>query len=477
MGEFFEDLINYASSDYYPFHMPGHKRNMKGYYLEDAYQIDLTEIDGFDNLHHPEGIIFELEKKIAKLYHSEESHILVNGSTVGILSAISGCVSKSGKILMARNSHKSAYNALLLNECKSIFVYPEYVTDFGISGGIAPKQIRVLLEKHTDIQAVFLTSPTYEGIISPIKEIVEIAHEKGIPVIVDEAHGAHFGFFKPLAEEYQMETALNYGADIVIHSIHKTLPAFTQSALIHLQGKLINRQKVKKYLSIYQSSSPSYLLMAGIDQCISIMEQSEELFRVYKRELEIFYQKVKDFKNLKILCSDCIGTFEISGFDIGKIIISTRNTNWNGKQLYDCLNHKYHLQLEMSSGDYCLGIITIMDKPEGLKRLEKALREIDYQLQITSSNQYNWKIPEAESIFTIAEVEDREKEEIEFNNCLFKTAGDYVYAYPPGIPIIAPGESINKEIFQMVGAMRKMEIQLTGMEEGKLKVLKEDSFL
>ena len=208
MEYLYEKLEAYGKSDYYGFHMPGHKRNSDVTRANLPYGIDITEIEGFDNLHHAEEIIREAEVRAASMYHAEETHYLINGSTAGILSAVMGCTKKGGKILMARNCHKSVYHAVFLNELRPVYIYPEFDETMELNMAVSPEKIERLLEEHKEVQAVVLTSPTYDGVLSDIERISEIVHQKKIPLIVDEAHGAHFGF-----HPYFPENANTKGAD------------------------------------------------------------------------------------------------------------------------------------------------------------------------------------------------------------------------------------------------------------------------
>ncbi len=229
MSRLFERLEANASSDMYPLHMPGHKRRPCGKLSAGLYGSDITEIDGFDNLHQPEGIFLELQKEAARLYGSEKSYYLVNGSTGGILSAISAALPLEGHILMARNCHKSAYHAVYLRKLTVSYLMPTMLPGYDICEGVTPDQVSSALDRESDIQAVLIVSPTYEGRLANVREIARIVHERGIPLIVDEAHGAHLGLAKGLHEN-----SCQAGADLVIHSVHKTLPALTQSALLHV---------------------------------------------------------------------------------------------------------------------------------------------------------------------------------------------------------------------------------------------------
>ena len=227
-----EKLEEYSKAGYVPMHMPGGKRNTE---YASTSELDITEIDGFDNMHNADGIIKNASDRAAKLYGADKTLMLVNGSTAGILSAICGATKRKGKIIVARNCHVSVYNALIMAQLEPVYVIPEV---------------------DNDTEAVIITSPTYEGVVSEVREIASYLHEKGIPLIVDEAHGAHFEF----SEEFP-ESAVKAGADIVINSIHKTLPALTQTALLHISGNYVDYDKVERFWNIYQTTSPSYILM------------------------------------------------------------------------------------------------------------------------------------------------------------------------------------------------------------------------
>lgn len=358
----FEQLEAYNKTDYYPFHMPGHKRNAAIDYI--PVGLDITEIEGFDNLHNPQSVLLKAQQRAAHLYGAEESYFLINGSTAGILSAISASVSVQGRLLMARNSHKSAYHAAFLRGLEVVYLYPHIVEEYGILGGIDPKQLELAMNQNSHIQAVLITSPTYEGMVSNIKEIADIIHRNHAILIVDEAHGAHLG----LAGNHFPQSALSGSADIVIQSLHKTLPSLTQTAILHVQGQRVDRQRLRKYLQIYQSSSPSYVFMAGMDSCIRLIQkQGTQLFQAYEARLETFYQNIIDLQHLHVLSpEEIIGNANIQDMDCSKICIFTQNTTINGTWLYEHLFRRYHLQMEMAAGEYVLAMTSIMDRmPEG----------------------------------------------------------------------------------------------------------------
>lgn len=471
MSELFKQLKIYADSDYLPMHMPGHKRRIGD--IGNPFFIDITEIGGFDNLHHAEGILLEAQRRAANLYHSEETHYLINGSTAGILSAISGCVPFGGKILLARNSHKSAYHAVMLKGLRVEYLYPQSLDGMGINGPISPEDVENALKNNPGIQAVMITSPTYDGIVSDVKSIAEIVHGYGIPLIVDEAHGAHF----PFSEHFPRDS-VSCGADVVIHSLHKTLPTLTQTAMIHLNGSVVDRERIRKYLTIYQSSSPSYVLMASLDHCVEWISCHQEAFERFYEELTQFRQSLKSMKVLKIL--------EAPGMDESKILISVIDTKVSGHELDRILREEFHIELEMACSSYVCAITTVGDTKETLERLEKALQKIDEELQerdadiclqkggsriaVTASGGDG--VIRTESVCTIQEAEEAEKEECLLENACGRISSDFVTLYPPGIPILAPGEKISAEIVERLKRYTKEGFEVHGICEGSLWVLK-----
>ena len=452
MEYLYEKLEAYGKSDYYGFHMPGHKRNSDVTRANLPYGIDITEIEGFDNLHHAEEIIREAEVRAASMYHAEETHYLINGSTAGILSAVMGCTKKGGKILMARNCHKSVYHAVFLNELRPVYIYPEFDETMELNMAVSPEKIERLLEEHKEVQAVVLTSPTYDGVLSDIERISEIVHQKKIPLIVDEAHGAHFGF-----HPYFPENANTKGADVVIHSLHKTLPALTQTALIHLNGTRIDRRKIRNYLHIFQTSSPSYVLMASMDECLrTVAEQGDVLFETYVKNLES--------KRSKLVLS------------VKDTILKKENRVFTGKMLYERLLLEYHLQMEMAAGSYVIAMTSIGDTKEGMDRLLSALFEIDEELEKKSEEEKRYYLPRQEQVFTSFEVEGMRRMETVRSMSWQESAGfismEYAYLYPPGIPLIVPGERITKETAAMLVDYQNKGFSVEGISvENYIEVL------
>lgn len=505
-----ERLIEYTGSDAYPFHMPGHKRREIPDGMQrdfsDPYGIDITEIDGFDNLHHAEGILKDAMDEAAAVYGADRSWYLVNGSTCGILSAVFAVTENGGRILTARNCHKAVYHAIYLNRLRAEYLYPEEIVEFGINGGIRAEDVRKALEKdamrcagksgdmrgkRTKIQAVLITSPTYEGVVSDIRAIADVAHEYGIPLIVDEAHGAHLEY----ADRCHSfpKSALECGADIVIQSLHKTLPCFTQTAILHVKGDLVDRNRIAGYLSMFQTSSPSYLFMAGIQRCIRYMDSAgrDGMIR-YEERLERFMEQMKGLQVLEVLTRDICGKYRaVAGWDPSKIVVSTmRAKDFHGEELAEMLRKNYHLEMEMTAPEYVIAMTSVLDTDEGFERLTKALLEIDEELlkaeekrrktvsetgdqkentvreraekNCKASETLQSRILRPNETMSICEAMDANTGRTALQNTVGKVSAEFIYLYPPGIPIIAPGEVFTREIVEMIEAYKKAGLLVQG---------------
>lgn len=465
----YHKLLKYAKDNYYPMHMPGHKRNINLLkfiskdmdFMGNPFEVDITEIDGFDNLHDAEGILKEAMERGARVYHSEHTYFLVNGSTGGILAGIAACTHRGDKILMARNCHKSVYNGVFLNELRPVYIYPQLDMDTGLQCGISPDRLEYLLIKNQDVKLVVITSPTYEGVVSDIGRIAKIVHSYGIPLMVDEAHGAHFGH-----SPYFPVSSVMEGADLVIHSVHKTLPAFTQTALIHVNGSIVDNDKVKKFLSIYQSSSPSYILIAGIDGCMELLEKKGiSIFEEFNYMLKDFYNKIKQMKHLRIFVPNNYNSEqEVYVFDFSKITILTNHSSISGRELYDILLMEYKIQMELVSKDYVLAITSIGDTKEGFDKLAEALITIDSI--ITKENSV--KVEKVENIFlhmafSPFEAYNKISECVLLENSQNRISKEYIYMYPPGIPIVVPGEVLNGNIIERIKEYREAGLMLKGL--------------
>ena len=479
-----ERLKKYRRLDMYPFHMPGHKR-AEGIKLSfpDPFSVDITEIDGFDNLHHPEGILKESMKWASSLYGSDHTWYLVNGSTCGLLSAISAAVPHRGKILVSRNCHKAVYHGIYLNHLEAVYVYPQSVPGLGIQGGILPEDVENALKKDPDIQAVLMVSPTYDGIVSDVKAIAEIVHKAGLPLIVDEAHGAHFAYGDAFPK-----SALELGADAVIQSVHKTLPSLTQTALLHVKnnrpdgGCYLDVKKVERYLQIYQSSSPSYVLMASIENSIFLMDQYRKEGKVAEFEAALLKirKKLGKMKPLRLVERDLRGTAGIFDVDISKIVVSVRGSGLTGEMLFQILREKYHLEMEMCGADYVTAITAVGDSKAGLERLRAALLAIDKEGFPSGKMELQGRegagsdcvyAIEAKTRCSIREAIDGKTARIPLRESAGKISGEFVYIYPPGIPLIAPGECITEQLLEVILDYIRKGLPVQGLSDQTLETI------
>ncbi len=440
--------------------MPGHKRNTGLLGKAMPFNIDITEINGFDDLHNADGILKKVSEKAQALYNSDRSFILVNGSTCGILAAITSVVHRGSTVIAARNCHKSVYNACALSELDVRFVYPP-VTKSGVCGSISPESIRCALEECSDPKAVIITSPTYEGVISDVETIARICHERNAVLIVDNAHGAHL----PFCTFGKKGDPISSGADIVVSSLHKTLPALTQTSVAHVMGDRADPERFAKYLSVFETSSPSYVLMASIDACLDFTKSCKKQFAYYENELSEFSKKMSKLEKLKILCAgnDTIEKNGFYSFDRGKIVIETDGTTLSGVELSEILRDEYSLELEMAYPNYALAMTSVCDTADGMKRLADALLEIDKKVTRSKGKQAFPSLPKPMRIrMTNAEIDmlpdlELTREQAASGRYI---SHKYIYAYPPGVPIAAPGEIIGMFEYEYIEMLKKSGVNI-----------------
>ena len=490
-------LAAYARSDMYPFHMPGHKRrtgpedsfmNSCVDSFTNPFAVDITEIEGFDNLHHPEGILKDSMKWAADVYGADQTYYLINGSTGGILAAVCGSVPRGGRILVSRNCHKSVYHGICLNQLKTSYVYPQEIEGLGIQGGITAEDVDRMLNRYMDTQAVLIVCPTYDGIVSDIEAIARIVHRAGLPLIVDEAHGAHFRY-----DAMFPVSALDLGADVVIQSVHKTLPSLTKTALLHIKcnrpdgGCYADRERIDRYIHMVQSSSPSYVLMASIENSIYQMEQTD--MAPYGKQLHKLRRRLGQMRHLRLADTGLIGQAGIRDLDLSKIVVSTRGTclypaedgltGFTGAQLDDILRREYHLEMEMCGADYVTAITTVMDSGEGLERLGDALTRIDSQLTDAgykpdgrSGDQKSVYSMRCDTAMSMGEAMEENMASVGLEDSAGCISGEFVYIYPPGIPIVAPGEWISRPILEVILEYRDKGLPVQGPADQSLRTIR-----
>ncbi|MCD7863498.1 MAG: aminotransferase class I/II-fold pyridoxal phosphate-dependent enzyme [Lachnospiraceae bacterium] len=491
-----EKLKEYAESDVYPYHMPGHKGNADtGSIFDELHGMDITEIEGFDDLHHATDILKRVQEEAACAFGADRTFYLVGGSTAGILTAVSAVLEPGSELLIARNCHKSVYHAAYLRGLKLHYIVPEYDPQGQILKPVTAAQVRKALREYPNISAVLITSPTYEGLVANVGEIAEAVHEKGIPLIVDEAHGAHFGFASCLPSNS------NAWADLVVQSLHKTTKALTQTALLHVNGNRVSAAQVQKYLDIYMTSSPSYLLMASMEEAVKdLLDNGEQLYRDFMQKKESFLKKTAGMKTLFVyqqmdasenekkcgnmaLCMDADENGKTDKkADPCKILICSRAREFSGKRLYDVLLQKYHLQMELCENNHVLAIMTPYDRQEGFDRLAAALNEIDWELTGRYRNEscsigltgelhtFPPHLPRQAQTLTESWSEGQI---IPITECAGRISAAFVYQYPPGIPLVVPGEVWDEELVSEVVEKIATGYEMLGIVEkcGTIKVV------
>ena len=452
-----DKLKDYARSGVYPFHMPGHKRQPIG---DLPFELDLTEIDGFDYLHDPQGCIRAVECQAQRLFEAERAFLLVNGATGGILAAVRAMTKPNDKVIVARNCHRSVYHAIELCGLQPVYYLPDPIDGTDIYGSVNPFMLDILLSEHRDAKLVIITSPTYEGVASEIEWIASVCHRSGARLLVDEAHGAHF----PFSDAFP-KPAIQSGADVSVVSLHKTLPAPTQTALL-LTNDASMEPKLQQQLAVFETSSPSYLLMSGIESCLTYIENHS--FKEYLLLLNNFYQKAKDLQKLRLLFDpDDDSRGNMLEYDIGKLVITTYGTNLTGKALAQLLRERYRIETEMSSAHYVIAMTSVCDTKEGFDRLFDALKEIDNRIQYSEKEICSAMMYEApEKRFSPCDSWRFEAQNVSPEQAAGKAAMEYIYAYPPGIPYIVPGEAISQSMIAQIRALIKAGVDVTSTSKG-----------
>lgn len=434
----FNELMTYSQTKL-AFHMPGHKFGASADLNRlDLLCLDNTEAMGMDNLYEAEGIIKEAMTLMADFYGAKETLFLTNGSTAGILTSIMTVCKEGDQLIVARNAHHSVWSGLVLAGVTPIYVSPEYDEEEDILGEIRVESIEAAIGQYPNAKGVMIVSPTYEGVISDIKAIAEVVHNNNMVLIVDEAHGAHF----VLGDDYP-SSSINEGADLVINSMHKTLPTLTQSGLIHICSDRIKYEHVVESLRMIQTSSPSYMMMGLMDyvRCY-IMQNQARIKQTYTNELINMRKALKDqLKKLKLIEK------EHSHYDMSKVIISTKQTHISGYELEKMLNEDFNIAVEAALDTYIILMTTMADNKETLMRLQQALLFIDKKIQYNSSRRSinDFMDHEVSIGKNPREIFYKNKEWVAIEACVGRTASKNVMLYPPGIPIVCIGETIKED--------------------------------
>ena len=475
------------------FHMPGHKGGAffrrLGYedYIRNLVDLDITEIPGADNLFQPEGVIKQVMERYKALYDAGASLLSVGGSSNGLMAAIMSLCNPGDEILIARNCHKSVYNGIALAGAKATYIYPEIVEGYGFSGEITPIAVKQAIDSMESgkPKVVVITSPNYYGILSDIDGIAGVCHEHNIPLIVDQAHGAHLKFTKGDGSSLQKfakgdgsllqkETsntswaAEDLGADVVVNSIHKTLAAFTQTAVVNVMSDLVNADDIADKLEMLESSSPSYILMSSLDLNAEILErEGTGLMKEWMDNLDKFYEEAKEIEGLVVYEAPC--------HDRTKILLDMTERGIPGTKLEEMLAHR-GVDLELSDNRIAMAMTGIGNRWEDYEKLLEALRDISLHEESSSKESGPSKNLKKLDIFTKPSVEFSLDKSTVLSNCsgeegkvfykeaVGEIAGKPIIPYPPGIPLVVPGEVLTEDILEEAVSMRMSGHKVLGID-------------
>lgn len=477
-----EGVLKYFKENNLSFCMPGHK-NGKGFLntsvgkelYNNIIGMDLTEVEGMDNLHHPEGIINASQKLLSKFYGSKKSYFLVNGSTSGNMAMIFSSFNEGDKVIVERNCHRSIFNGILLRKLNPIYINSQIDSEYEAPLSIDMEHFLMQIRQNNDAKGIIVTYPTYYGTCFDLRIIIKEAKKYNMKVLVDSAHGAHFGVSDKLPK-----SALKLGADMVVMSAHKTLPAFTQASYLHI-GEAVETEKVDFYVSTFLSTSPSYMLMCSLDYARYYLEEYGE--REYEKLIEIadrYRNKINQISYLHVLerneSGKYCGNVSLNRFydvDSSRYILNL-NSGLSGHKLLSYLR-KNKIQCEMSDGRNVILIFSPFNDEEQFKALYEALKNCDINGLKDSEaiknnlSLYNTKLPESR-ILPYKVLESKTKKAV-IDEAEGEICAEAIIPYPPGVPLIMPGEVFNKGVIKKIRYCIKNRITLLGVNNYEIKVV------
>ncbi|MEM6425965.1 MAG: aminotransferase class I/II-fold pyridoxal phosphate-dependent enzyme [Cyanobacteria bacterium P01_D01_bin.128] len=438
------------------FYTPGHKQGkgasaaLRSLLTKFTLAADLPELPELDNLFAPEHVIAEAQDLAAQLYGADTTYFLANGSTCGIEAAVLATCNPGDRILIPRNAHRSVLSALVLSGAMPIYLQPAYDADWDLAGGIDPQAIATALDTYSDIRAVLLVSPTYHGICSDLKTVAAIAHSRNIPLLVDEAHGAHFGFYPELPE-----SAIAAGADIAVQSTHKTLGALTQAAMLHIQGNQIDRDRLNQALQLTQSTSPNYLLLASLDAARQQMAVEGQFLieRTLKLAIEAHQtlSKISDLRVFELADAAPPGFFD---WDATRLTVDVSHLGITGFDADEWLHSKAGVTAELPALKHLTFIISLGNTAEDIEQLASGFTRLTKERHNSSTpSNKSIKVAHPPEDYQSASLPSRSPRDAFFSKtqivstdkAISHISADLICPYPPGIPLIFPGEIITAD--------------------------------
>jgi arginine/lysine/ornithine decarboxylase len=471
----YEALRKFKSMRVVPFDVPGHKRGRGNEELTEflgqkCMDVDVNSMKPLDNLCHPVSVIREAETLAADAFRAANAFFMVGGTTSAVQSMILYACKSGDKIILPRNVHRSAINALILCDAVPVYVNPEVNSKLGIALGMSVEQVECAIRENPDAKAVLVNNPTYYGICSNLKKITELAHSHGMMVLVDEAHGTHFYF----GDNFPL-TAMEAGADIASVSMHKSGGSLTQSSFL-LMGERINADYMRQIINLTQTTSASYLLLSSLDISRKRLAlHGREIFARTVEMAEYARSEINAIGGYYAYSRELINGNSIYDFDVSKLSVYTLSIGLAGIEVYDLLRDEYDIQIEFGDIGNILAYISVGDRRRDIERLISALSEIKRRFGKTGTGMLTQEYISPIVAETPRRAFYAEKVSLPLEKAAGYVCSEFVMCYPPGIPILAPGELITDEIIQYIQYAKEKGCSMTGTEDlaiERLNVLK-----
>ena len=461
----YDALQRYIENRIVSFDVPGHKQGKGHKALTDAFgqkciSMDLNSSKPLDNLTHPTGVIREAEILAAEAFRASQAFLITNGTTAAVQNMIFSCCRQNDEIIMPRNVHKSVINAMVICGASPVYVNPGIDPELGISLGMSVRDVKKAVSEHPDAKAIFVNNPTYYGVCSNLREIVRIAHDAGMLALIDEAHGTHlyFGENLPLS-------AMDAGADMSAVSIHKTGGSLTQSSML-LLGPEVETESVRQIINLTQTTSGSYLLMASLDIARkNLYLNGKEIFEKVCSLSEYARNEINKIPGFRAFAKEIINGDTVFDFDTTKLSIHTRAMGLAGIEVYDILRDEFGIQIEFGDIGNVLAIISVGDRELEIERLLGALSEIARRFSREPMNMLDHEYINPQVAMTPQQAFYANKKSVPINEALGKISAELVMAYPPGIPILAPGERLTSEIIDYIRYAKEKGCVMTGTKD------------
>ena len=458
----FEALERYKSMRIVPFDVPGHKRGkgnpeLTKFLGEKCLTVDVNSMKPLDNLCHPVSVIKEAEELAARAFGAQHAFFMVNGTTSAVQSMIMSVCKRGDKIIMPRNVHRSAINALIISGAVPVYVNPSINKQLGIPLGMSVADVKKAIEQNPDAKAVLVNNPTYYGICSDLRTITKLAHQHGMKVLVDEAHGTHFYFGENLPV-----SAMAAGADMAAVSMHKTGGSLTQSSFLLSNHPDLHQGYIRQIINLTQTTSGSYLLLSSLDLSRrNLALHGKEIFARVKELAQYAREEINKLGGFYAFSSELIDGDAIFDFDTTKLSVHTRDIGLAGIEVYDLLRDEYDIQIEFGDIGNILAIISVGDNMFVMERLISAMAEIKRIYQKDKAGMYDHEYINPEVVMTPQEAFYAAKRAMPIEQSAGQICSEFVMCYPPGIPILAPGERITQEILDYIAYAKEKGCFLT----------------